>query len=87
MESFPNQLAPTTCLDQSIPGGKPMDLRDIHILFEAAQRDGRVGLARKLQPVDARPVVPGEIVVTIIADEGKETQSKPAAEGDMIVPL
>jgi hypothetical protein len=62
-----------------------MDLMDIHTLFEAAQRDGRVGLARKSQPVDARPAVPGEVVVTIIANEGKETQSKPAAEGDMIV--
>jgi hypothetical protein len=62
-----------------------MDVMDIHTLFEAAQQDGRVGLARKSQPVDARPAVPGEIVVTIIANEGKETQSKPAAEGDMIV--
>jgi hypothetical protein len=62
-----------------------MDVMDIHSLFEAAQRDGRVGLARKSQSVDARPAFPGEIVVTIIADEGMETQSKPAAEGDMIV--
>jgi hypothetical protein len=58
---------------------------DINTLFESAQRDARVGLARKSQEVDARPAVPGEIVVTVIADEGKETQSKPAAEGDMIV--
>ena len=58
---------------------------DIHSLFEAAEREGRVGVTRKAQEVDARPAVPGEVVVTHIADEGKETQSKPAAAGDMVV--
>ena len=58
---------------------------DIHALFENAERDGRVGIARKSQPVDARPAVPGEVVVTIIADEGKETQSRPPTAGDMVV--
>ena len=58
---------------------------DIHSLFEAAEREGRVGVTRKAQEVDARPAVPGEVVVTHIAGEGKETQSKPAAAGDMVV--
>lgn len=58
---------------------------DIHALFEKAERDGRVGVARKSRPVDARPAAPGEVVVTIIADEGKETQSRPAAAGDMVI--
>lgn len=58
---------------------------DIHALFETAEREGRVGVTRKSQVVDARPAVPGEIVVTHIAAEGKETQSTPAVEGDMVV--
>ena len=60
-------------------------LMDIHALFEAAEREGRVGVTRKSQEVDARPAVPGEVVVTRIAGQGKETQSKPAVEGDMVV--
>lgn len=32
-----------------------------------------------------RPAKPGEIVVSIIKGEGKETQSPPAQEGDMVV--
>jgi hypothetical protein len=58
---------------------------DIHALFVAAESEGRVGIARKLQEVDARPAVPGEVVVTHIANEGKETQSRPAVQGDMVV--
>lgn len=58
---------------------------DIHALFAAAEREGRVGVARKSREVDVRPAVPGEIVVTVIAGEGKETQSKPAHAGDMVV--
>jgi hypothetical protein len=34
-------------------------------------------------PVDVRPAEPGEVVVTVIAGEGKETASPPAHEGDM----
>jgi hypothetical protein len=58
---------------------------DVEALFARAEQDGRVGVARKSKPVDARPATPGEVVVTIIAGEGKETQSKPAAAGDWVV--
>jgi hypothetical protein len=58
---------------------------DVHAMFEQAERDGRVGLARKTRPVDVRPAEPGEVVVTVIAGEGKETQSAPAQPGDMVV--
>ena len=58
---------------------------DIHALFSRAELDGRVGTARKTLPVDARPAEPGEVVVSIIRGEGKETQSPPAKAGDMVV--
>lgn len=58
---------------------------DVHTLFDQAEREGRVGMARKTRPVDVRWAVPGEIVVTIIAGEGKETQSRPAVAGDRVV--
>jgi hypothetical protein len=58
---------------------------DINALFEDALSEGRVGVARKSQPVDVRPAVPGEVVVTMIAGEGKETHSRPAIAGDMVV--
>jgi hypothetical protein len=50
-----------------------------------ATKAGRAGMAEKTQPVDARPAVPGEIVVTVIRSEGVETRSKPAEAGDMVV--
>jgi hypothetical protein len=59
--------------------------RDVRALFSAAEALGRVGTARKTKPVDARPARAGEIVVTSIAGEGTETQSKPARVGDMVV--
>jgi hypothetical protein len=58
---------------------------DIHAMFAEAEREGRVGLARKTRPVDVRPAQPGEVVVTVVAGEGKETQSPPAQPGDMVV--
>jgi hypothetical protein len=58
---------------------------DIAALFAKAEQDGRVGLARKAKPVDVRPARLGEVIVTIIAGEGKETQSPPAQVGDMVV--
>ena len=58
---------------------------DIHALFSRAELDGRVGTARKTLPVDARPAKLGEVVVSIIKGEGKETQSPPAKAGDMVV--
>jgi hypothetical protein len=59
--------------------------RDIAQFFDQAIQDQRTGLARKTKPVDARPARLGEIVVTVIAGEGKETQSPPAEQGDMVV--
>jgi hypothetical protein len=62
-----------------------LPVRDVLSLFAAAESAGRVGTARKTKSVDARPAHRGEIVSTYIADEGKETQSKPADLGDWIV--
>lgn len=59
--------------------------RNIHALFDTAEREGRVGLARKTGVVDARSAHEGEVIVTQIEGEGKETQSRPAAAGDMVV--
>ena len=59
--------------------------RDVHALFAAAEASGRVGVAQKTKPVDARPARPGEVVVTHIAGEGQETRSQPAAAGDWVV--
>lgn len=50
-----------------------------------ARTAGRTRIARKTRPVDARPAKPGEIVVTVIKGEGKETQSRPARNGDYVV--
>jgi hypothetical protein len=58
---------------------------DVASLFARAQKEGRVGVARKSGLVDARLASPAEIVVTHIAGEGKETHSKPASAGDMVV--
>lgn len=46
---------------------------------------GGAGTARKTRTIDARSARLGEIVVTIIKGEGKETQSPPAKQGDMVV--
>ncbi len=53
--------------------------------FERVARATGAGLARKTKVVDVRPAKIGEVIVTIIKGEGKETQSKPAAAGDMVV--
>ena len=58
---------------------------DIPAYFQKARDLGREGLARKTKTVDAREARPGEIVVTVIKGEGKETQSPPAKAGDMVV--
>ena len=47
--------------------------------------DQKVGLARKTKPVDGRPTVVGEVVVTVIKGEGVETRSKPTEAGDVVV--
>jgi hypothetical protein len=58
---------------------------DIADLFAQAEQEGRVGVARKTKPVDARPARIGEVIATVIAGEGMETQSPPAQDGDMVV--
>jgi hypothetical protein len=65
--------------------GQTLPTRDIHALFATAEADGRGGVARKTRPRDARPAQTGEVIVTTIVGEGKETQSKPADAGDMEV--
>jgi hypothetical protein len=64
---------------------KDLRERDVHAVFATAERERRVGIARKTKPVDARPARAGEVIVTLIKDEGHETRSKPAAEGDWVV--
>jgi hypothetical protein len=75
------------------PAGVPVCLQLDHgttldqvraLMKEAAAR-GLVHEARKTKPVDARPAKPGEVIVTVIAGEGKETQSRPAVQGDSVV--
>jgi hypothetical protein len=58
---------------------------DIIAYFESARAEGRDGIARKTKAVDVRPSKPGEVIVTTIKGEGKETQSAPAKPGDMVV--
>ena len=59
--------------------------KDQVAMFAAAKEDGRTGVARKTKPVDARPAVDGEVIVTVIKSEGVETTSKPASTGDWVV--
>jgi hypothetical protein len=66
-------------------GAQPAPQVDVHALFDEAEREARVGVARKTMPVDARPARPGEVVITVIAGEGEETRSSPAKPGDMVV--
>lgn len=65
--------------------GAQTPVKDQIALFEAAAKDGRAGVARKTKPVDARPAIVGEVVVTLIKGEGVETRSKPAEAGDWVV--
>ena len=53
--------------------------------FQSGVAAGIDGIARKSRAVDARPAVVGETVVSIIAGEGIETTSPPAAAGDWVV--
>ena len=69
----------------SAPAGAQPPQVDVHALFDQAEREARVGIARKTMQVDARPARPGEVVVTLIAGEGEETRSPPAKQGDMVV--
>ena len=58
---------------------------DIVAYFQRVHDARGAGLARKTKPVDVRPAEAGEVIVTIIKGEGKETQSPPANPGDMVV--
>jgi hypothetical protein len=76
----------SVALLMSAPAGAQVPPQvDVHALFDQAEREARVGLARKTMPVDAKPAQPGEVVVTLIEGEGKETQSSPARAGDIVV--
>ena len=67
----------------SHPQDKTLD--EVRALVKSAEGAGLVRTAKKTKPVDARPAKPAEVVVTVIAGEGKETQSAPAKPGDAIV--
>jgi len=58
---------------------------EVRALVKNAEAHGLVRRAKKTKPVDARPARPGEVIVTVLAGEGKETQSRPAKEGDRVV--
>jgi hypothetical protein len=70
------------CLHQP---AQAQNMVDILEYFRKAKNAAGAGLARKTKLVDARPARPGEIIVTTIAGQGKETQSPPAKAGDMVV--
>ena len=80
-----NPLPAILCVIWLAPAAQAQSPVDIADLFGRAVKSERTGLARKTKPVDARPARPGEVVVTVIAGEGKETQSPPAEAGDMVV--
>ncbi|WP_202033693.1 hypothetical protein [Agrobacterium larrymoorei] len=54
-------------------------------LMSVAKKSDLVGTATKTKEVDARPALPGEIVITFIKGQGVEKRSKPAEEGDWVV--
>jgi hypothetical protein len=66
-------------------GAGAAEMVDVLAYFDGVAADDGAGLARKTKPVDARPAVPGEVVITVILGEGRETESPPAAAGDMVV--
>jgi hypothetical protein len=70
--------------DADRPAAKK-SLDEVVALMASAKTKGRLRSARKTRPVDARPAKAGEVIVTVIKGEGKETQSRPAAVGDWVV--
>jgi hypothetical protein len=60
-------------------------LSEVVAMIGKARGAGRTKIARKSRLVDARPARTGEVVVTMIEGEGKETQSRPARAGDFVV--
>jgi hypothetical protein len=75
-------LLTTRAMTETIEDWK---IDDVIALMERAQTEGRAGTARKTKLVDARPAHVGEVIVTAIKGEGKETQSPPAKKGDWVV--
>lgn len=71
----------------SCPGRelRAQDAIDVVDYFQRAKNIKGSGLARKIKIVDVRPAKRGEVVITMINGEGKETQSPPAKPGDMVV--
>jgi hypothetical protein len=61
------------------------EVADIVAYFQQVLSTRGAGLARKIKPVDVRAAKVGEVIVTMIKGEGKETQSPPAQAGDMVV--
>jgi hypothetical protein len=78
-------LAVLLLSDPLAAADRQLTLGDVGGLMAQAQARHLVGRARKTRPVDARPARAGEVVVTVIAGEGKETQSRPAERGDWVV--
>lgn len=64
---------------------RAQDAIDVVDYFQRAKNIKGSGLARKIKIVDVRPAKRGEVVITMIKGEGKETQSPPAKPGDMVV--
>ena len=60
-------------------------LGQVRQMMKEAEAHGLVRRAKKTKPVDARPARPGEVIVTVLAGEGKETRSRPAVKGDWVV--
>lgn len=58
---------------------------DATAYFQKARQARGEGLAKKTRLVDVRSAKPGEVIVTMIKDEGKETQSALASPGDKVV--
>jgi hypothetical protein len=65
-------------------GDETWSPEQVRAWFNQAMAAGRAGRARNGLPIDARPAVPGEIVVTTILGEGVETQNR-AQPGDWVV--
>lgn len=59
--------------------GRRLGLDDIHAMFDAAEREGLVGVARKSRLVDVRSAVPGE------AFTAPWSEAMVARPGDVIV--
>src|SRR5262245_48627597 len=78
-------VLPAAILERPVVAGTDLPQRDARVLFSVAESEGRVGIARKTKLVDARPAQSGEVVITVIAGEGEETRSKPAAADDWVV--